>query len=156
MKAIFAINSLGGFGAGNALPWPKSKVDFQRFKDLTTGHTVVMGRSTWDSDMPKPLPNRRNCVLSKTLKDSRCEIFENINSLLMNLNQNEEVFVIGGVQVLWSLRYLINTIYLTRFYSKEKADITINIEQYLQGYQLNPVESLILDDHTFEVYTKIV
>ena len=154
MKAIFAVNALNGFGDKNGLPWPKSKNDLKRFKDITTGHTVVMGRSTWDSDMPKPLPNRRNIVLSKTLKDSRCEVYRNISDLLMELKTEEETYIIGGATILWSLRHYVDEVILTRFYSSHQAEITLDVDKYLEGFQRVSIESL--DDHSFEIYKKIL
>ena len=152
MNAIFAVNMIDGFGVGNTMPWPYSSADMKRFKELTTGHTVVMGASTWLSDMPKPLPNRRNCVLSTSLTDHRCEIFPNITALLMDLKEDEQVFVIGGAKVLWSLRPQIKRVYFTRHRSKQKADITLNADKYLEGFTL--VEHEDLDEFTVDIYER--
>ncbi len=152
MNAIFAVNMLDGFGVDNTMPWPHSSADMRRFKEITTGHTVVMGSSTWLSDMPKPLPNRRNCVLSTTLTDHRCEVFPNITALLMDIKQDEQVFVIGGAKVLWALRPQINKIYFTRHHSKNKATITLGTEKYFSGYNL--VSSEVLEGMTVEVYER--
>lgn len=153
MNAIFAVNMLDGFGIGNTMPWPHSSADMKRFKEITTGHTVVMGASTWLSDMPKPLPNRRNCVLSTTLVDHRCEIFPNITALLMDIKQDEQVFVIGGAKVLWALRPQINRIYFTRHHCKQKATITLSTEKYFGGFNL--VSSEVLEGMTVEVYERL-
>lgn len=152
MNAIFATNMVDGFGIGNTMPWPRSSEDLKRFKEITTGHTVVMGASTWLSDMPKPLPNRRNCVLSTSLVDHRCEIFPNITALMMNIEEDEEIFVIGGAKVLWAMRPHINTIYFTRHHSKEKSDITLSTNKYFEGYDL--VSSEVLDKMTVELYQR--
>lgn len=153
MNAIFAVNAVGGFGTGSDMPWPRSTVDLQRFRLLTEGSTVVMGGDTWRSNMPKPLPRRRNCVLSTTLKDDRCEVFHNINHLLMNLSVDESVFVIGGAKILWRLRPYIKKIYLTTFYSEEKSSVTLPIDQYLQPYE--KIGKEVFDDHRFEIYNRI-
>lgn len=150
MNAIFAVNSLDGFGDGDTMPWPRSSSDLGRFKAITTGHTVVMGSGTWASNIPKPFPNRRNCVLSSTLKDDRCKVFRNVTELMMNIGQDETVFVIGGAKTLWMLRPFINRIYLTRFDSAQRAEITLNTEQYLEGFKL--VSSERLDNHVFDIY----
>jgi dihydrofolate reductase len=152
MNAIFAVNMLNGFGIGNTMPWPHSTDDMKRFRELTTGHTVVMGSSTWLSDMPKPLPNRRNCVLSTTLVDHRCEVFPNITALMMGLHEDEQVFVIGGAKVLWALRPQINRVYFTRHRAKDKASITLDTEKYFQGFNL--VSSEVLDKMTVEIYER--
>jgi len=152
MNAIFAVNTIDGFGVGKTMPWPHSSEDMRRFKELTTGHTVVMGSSTWLSDMPKPLPNRRNCVLSTQLVDHRCEIFPNITALMSDLQPDEQVFVIGGAKVLWALRPQIKRVYFTRHRSKERSDITLNTEKYFEGFEV--VSSEILDNMTIEIYER--
>lgn len=152
MNAIFAVNTMDGFGVGNTMPWPHSSADMKRFKELTTGHTVVMGGATWLSDMPKPLPNRRNCVLSTTLSDTRCEIYSNITSLMMDIKDGEQVFVIGGAKILWSLRPHITRVYMTRHYSKQRADITLNTDKYLEGFKLVSQEEC--ETHRYETYER--
>lgn len=152
MNAIFAVNALGGFGFRGGLPWPKCSTDLARFKRLTTGATVVMGSGTWGSDMPKPLPGRRNIVLSTTLVDSRCEVVGNITALLMALRQDEGVWVIGGAKVLWKLRPYITTVYLTKFPDMSTADVVLDVTKYLEGYALQ--ERQTETDHQFEIWTR--
>lgn len=154
MNAIFAVNSIGGFGHNSSLPWPKSSTDLKRFKTITTGHTVVMGSGTWLSDMPKPLPNRRNIVISRTLKDDRCEVYDSIDAMRSNLSESEQVFVIGGAQILRELRPHITRVYLTKFPSKEICDVTLDVDEYLRDYEL--ISGEILAEHRFEVWEKIV
>ena len=68
---IWAQDNNGGIGKDNKLPWHISE-DLINFKKITSIHTIIMGRKTWDSLPKKPLPNRRNIVLSSnTLIDSR-------------------------------------------------------------------------------------
>jgi dihydrofolate reductase len=153
MNAIFAVNSLDGFAVGNTMPWPHNSTDLKRFKRLTSGQTIIMGRGTWDSDMPKPLPNRRNCVLSETLVDPRCEIHRNIITLLESITDSESAWVIGGTKILWQLRPYIKTIYLTRFSSAHHADVFLDTEKYLNQYALTNTEHE--EDHTFNTYKRI-
>lgn len=152
MNAVFAVNSIDGFGVDNTMPWPRSSVDLKRFKDITNGHTVVMGASTWLSDMPKPLPNRRNIVLSTTLVDERCEVCRSITELLMTLKDSEEVYVIGGATVLWALRSYINRVYFTRHNSAQRADITLSTNEYFDGF--HSMHSEHLDEHMFDIYVR--
>lgn len=152
MNAIFAVNLLNGFGTGTDMPWPRSTLDLQRFRSLTSGHTVVMGTNTWLSNMPKPLPNRRNCVLSTTLADSRCEVFSNITHLMMNLQQDETVFVIGGAKVLWQLQPFIKCVYLTRFKSANTCSVSLDTAKYLADFSLRSREDL--EDHVFDIYDR--
>lgn len=152
MNAIFAVNQADGFGTGTGMPWPRSKVDLERFRMITWGSTVVMGRGTWESDMPKPLPNRRNCVLSHTLEDDRCEVFRGVQELMLGLQQNEHVWVIGGAKVLWTLRPYINKIHLTRFADKTASTVYFDTADYLDEFQLWHRQEL--DDHTFETWIR--
>lgn len=150
MNAIFAVNSVNGFGTGDDMPWPKSMVDLQRFKKLTSGSTVIMGSGTWNSNMPKPLPNRRNIVLSSTLNDDRCDVYRNITDMLMDLRQDESTWVIGGAKVLWMLRPNIQKVYLTRFKDTTESSVKLDVEKYLENFKL--VESEDHGDHMFEVW----
>jgi dihydrofolate reductase len=154
MKAVFGVNKVGGFGVDGGMPWPTSGVDLARFKHITSGGTVVMGKGTWLSNMPKPLPNRRNIVLSKELVDSRCEVYSSINDLLLNTEITEEVFVIGGAKVLWTLRPYINKVYLSVFNTSDPADVTFDAARYLLGFTKNHQE--ILDDHRFEIWDLVL
>ena len=64
---IWAQDTNGGIGKNGKLPWHISE-DLKKFKSLTYNSTVIMGRKTWDSLPIKPLPNRRNFVLSRQKK----------------------------------------------------------------------------------------
>src|SRR6056297_2465575 len=65
INAILACDDRGGIGKDGMLPWPKCEEDLAYFKRMTDGKTVIMGSSTWQSKgMPKPLPNRRNVVVT--------------------------------------------------------------------------------------------
>ena len=153
MRAIFAVNAFDGFAVGKTMPWPHSSVDLQRFKRLTEGHTVVMGKSTWCSDMPKPLPNRRNCVLSTTLEDTRCEVFRSIPQLLSAVERDKQVWVIGGALTLWELRPYITAVYMTQFRSSQRADVLLDTSKYLENYEL--VDKEFCGDHIFKTYKRI-
>jgi dihydrofolate reductase len=152
MKAIFAVDAIGGFGTPTGLPWPHSSVDMRRFKELTSGGTVIMGSGTWRSDIPKPLPNRRNIVLSRTLEDQRCEVYRNITELTMNITQDEPVWVIGGAETLWKLRPFIKTVYLTRFKLITKSTVTMKTDLFLEEFNLSKTEDF--GDHTLDIYTR--
>ena len=154
MNAIFAVNSIGGFGHNNSLPWPKSPVDLKRFKTITTGHTVVMGSGTWLSDMPKPLPNRRNIVISKSLIDSRCDVYASVEDMMMNVSEKESVFVIGGAKLLCTMLPYINRVYLTKFNSVEQCDVTLDVKQYLKDFEL--ISGELSAGHRFEIWERLV
>ena len=71
--------------------------DLKRFKQLTTGHTILMGRHTFESLPKGALPNRPNCVLSRTVKElPGCECFGSWDEFLFTCMPDEEIFIIGG------------------------------------------------------------
>lgn len=154
MNAIFAVNAVDSFGNGQDMPWPHSKVDMKRFRELTTGNTVLMGSGTWNSNMPKPLPNRRNCVLSTTLVDYRCEIYGSVTNFMMNTPIDEPVFIIGGAKVLQLMKMFTTKVFLTRFKTTDEAPIKLDTKQYLDEFKLESIEDF--GDHTFEIYNRIV
>ena len=152
INAIFAVNAIDGFGDGDTMPWPRSRIDLKRFKDITMGHTVVMGAKTWLSDMPKPLVGRRNIVLSTSLVDDRCEVYSSVNGVMMNVSQDEEVYVIGGATILWTLRPYIQRVYLTRHDAVQPATVLLHTERYLDGYTLAKREKI--ENIVFDIYDK--
>ena len=81
MKGILvAVSPEGIIGKDNTIPWHYS-ADLKRFKRLTTGNTIIMGRKTWESLPKKPLPNRRNIVITKSSIEN-IECFKSIDDAL--------------------------------------------------------------------------
>lgn len=152
MNAIFAVDEHGGFGTGSDMPWPRCKTDLDRFKHYTSGQTIIMGSGTWNSNMPKPLPNRRNIVLSSSLVDDRCEVYSSVDEIVSKVTDSTRAWVIGGAQVLWELRSWIKTIYLTRFYGIYPCSIVLDMPKYLDGYVLQDRQKL--DTHRFDIWQK--
>ena len=74
--------------------------DLKRFKALTTGHTIIMGRNTFESLPKGALPNRRNVVLSTTIKElPGCEVFPTLDAALQSCQPDENIYIIGGARV---------------------------------------------------------
>ena len=74
--------------------------DLKRFKALTTGHTIIMGRKTFESLPKGALPNRRNVVLSRSEKEfPGCEVFPSLKEALKHCKPDEDIFIIGGASV---------------------------------------------------------
>lgn len=74
--------------------------DLKRFKALTTGHTIIMGRRTFESLPKGALPNRRNVVLSHTVATlPGCECYRSLDEALASCTENEDVYIIGGESV---------------------------------------------------------
>jgi dihydrofolate reductase len=110
LAIIAAIGKNRVIGKDGKLPWHIAE-DLKRFKRLTVGHTVLMGRKTWES-LGKLLPNRRNIVItSSPINDVEC--YTAINAALDALKDQERVFVIGGAQVYAALFDRADELYLT-------------------------------------------
>jgi dihydrofolate reductase len=74
--------------------------DLKRFKQLTTGHTIVMGRRTFESLPKGALPNRRNCVLSATVRElPGCECFPAWEAFVASCRPDEDIYIIGGASL---------------------------------------------------------
>ena len=74
--------------------------DLKRFKSLTTGHTIIMGRNTFLSLPKGALPNRRNVVLSRTVTDfPGCDVYPSLEEALAHCAPDEDVYIIGGASV---------------------------------------------------------
>jgi len=112
-------------GRENRLIWHLS-ADLKRFKKLTTGYTVVMGRKTFES-IGKALPNRRNVVISRTpdFTAPGCEVVDSIEGLWESVKDDEKVFVIGGGHIYRQLWDRADRLYLTRVHLQAEGDAVI-------------------------------
>ena len=99
LTLIAAVAKNGVIGSDNAIPW-KLPEDLKRFKALTMGHTIIMGRKTWTS-LGRPLPGRRNLVISRNPNFSApgAELFPSLAAALDSCATADEVFVIGGAEI---------------------------------------------------------
>ena len=102
ISLIAGVAQDGAIGRANKLLW-RLPADLARFKALTMGHAVIMGRKTWDSLPAKfrPLPGRRNLVLTRNLDAalSGAEQFSSLEAALAACAGQERVFVIGGAEI---------------------------------------------------------
>jgi len=120
LLAIMAVSDEWGIGNNGRLPW-NNKDEMRFFKFMTINHTVVMGRKTFDSMGRKPLPNRRNIVLTNADLSSSTMIkdpngVEFVNSIDdASFTNKEEVYVIGGISIIKMLidrveAFLVSTV----------------------------------------------
>ena len=90
------------------------KEDLRRFRQLTTGHTVIMGRRTFHSLPKGALPNRRNIVLSRTETNfPGCNVYTSLSEALKHIADNVEAFIIGGASLYKEGLAVANRLYLT-------------------------------------------
>jgi dihydrofolate reductase len=110
-KAIAAMSLNRVIGAGNKIPWHLPE-DFKWFKQLTTGHVIVMGRKTFES-IGKPLPNRETIVLSRSqFSYPGVRTISELSAIDL-AGESREVFICGGAQVYAQALPLCSDLYLT-------------------------------------------
>ena len=116
-KAIVAVSEDGVIGRNGDLPWRLSG-DLQWFKKITMGHTILMGRKTWDS-LPKALPGRENWVLSRrNLRSEGMRLFSSLKDVAEHLPDRQTLFVIGGGEVYRQALPLCHELYITQVHQK--------------------------------------
>lgn len=123
VSLIAAVASNGVIGSDNALPWRLSE-DLKRFKALTLGHPVIMGRKTYES-IGRPLPGRRNIVISRTAGYAAegCEVAGSFGAALAACRTgSDEIFVIGGAQIYAEALPLARRLYLTEIHRDYAGD----------------------------------
>lgn len=109
--------------------------DLKRFKEITSGFPVLMGDKTWESLPIKPLPKRRNIVitLNKEADYEDCEIIHSLENAIQLVENEEKAFIIGGATIYKLFINNIDTLYLTRIHSDFEADVffpTINFDDW--------------------------
>ena len=127
ISIIAAVAKNNVIGKRNALPWYLPE-DLKRFKKLTAGHTVLMGRKTFESIMTKlgkPLPNRKNVVITRDKNyqvPAGVVLFNDVVSALESLKA-EDVFIIGGGEIYNQTIDKADTLYVTHVHADHEGDV---------------------------------
>ena len=155
IRAILAHDSQYGIGKDGDLPWPKNSEDLKWFKESTSGSTVVMGRNTWNSLPFKPLPNRHNVVVSRNtnLKSDIIEVLRpDIYKSRMNvMSQHEDVWIIGGAQLLESSLDIIDELWLNNVGGEYDCDVFLPYRKIESIFKVDQIEI-----RTFGVVSKLI
>ena len=118
---VVAISENHVIGKDNKLLWYLPN-DLKHFKDITTGHTVIMGRKTYES-VGKPLPKRRNIIITRqAITIDGCEVVNSIEAALALCQNEEEVFIVGGAEIYKQAMHLTDRIYLTIVHKEFEGD----------------------------------
>ena len=122
VSMVVAIAENNAIGKNNQLLWHLPK-DLKHFKTITSGHTVIMGRKTFDS-VGKPLPNRRNIVITrnKDLSIQGAEVVNDLATALSLCTIEQEVFIVGGAEIYKQAMADTDRIYLTVVHGSFEAD----------------------------------
>ena len=139
ISIIVAVAQNGVIGDKNSLLWHISE-DMRFFKRTTSGHPVIMGRKTYES-LGRPLPNRTNIVISRTLRSIEgCTVVGSLEEAVAMFPKEEEVFIIGGAQIYALALNIADKLYLTRVCHDYEGDTSFP-EWNEQEWQLISQES---------------
>ena len=125
LSIIVAVAENNVIGKDNQLIWHLPE-DLKRFKQLTTGHTIIMGRKTFES-IGRVLPNRKHIVLCKSnrleIQDENVQVISDIKLLDKYIQSEEENFVIGGASIYELLMPYVNKMYITKIHQNFEGDV---------------------------------
>lgn len=123
VSIVVAISTNNAIGKNNQLLW-HLPADLKHFKEITSGHPIIMGRKTYDL-IGRPLPNRRNIVITRQsgLIIPNVEVVLSLEEAISICKAENEVFVIGGAEIYKQALAFTNTIYLTTVHQNYDADV---------------------------------
>jgi len=125
LSIIVAVAENNVIGKDNKLIWHLPE-DLKRFKRLTTGHTIIMGRKTFES-LGRVLPNRKHIILCNDMQmnidNENVEVLEDISMLKEYIDSEEEHFIIGGATIYKLLIPYANKLYLTLIHEEFDGDV---------------------------------
>ena len=139
--AVVAMADNGVIGRDNDLPW-RLPDDLRRFKSITIGHAVLMGRRTYET-IGRPLPDRRNLVLTRDRNWSApdCVVVHTPGEALAAVGESGRLFVIGGAQVYLACWGFVNRIELTEVHAELEGDTR------LQGFDRSEWIETFREEH---------
>jgi dihydrofolate reductase len=160
VSIIAAVADNGVIGRDGGLPW-HLPADLKRFKKLTTGRHMVMGRRTWDSIGRRPLPGRPTIVVSRdpAFVAEGARVARSLEEALELAAGADEVFVAGGQAIYWEALPVADRVYLTRVHASFEGDTffpafdasawRVVVEERHEADEKNP------HAHTFRVYERV-
>lgn len=156
---IAAASENNALGKDNQLVWHLPN-DFKRFKEITSGHYIIMGRKTFES-FPKPLPNRTHIIITrqKNYKVENCIVVNSIKEAIDASPKNEDIFIIGGAEIYNQSIDFADKIELTRVHANFEADAyfpEINTTNWKLIFEENHKKDEKHNfDFTFQTYIKV-
>ncbi|MFC4308369.1 type 3 dihydrofolate reductase [Steroidobacter flavus] len=123
LSIIVAVADNGVIGSGNQLPW-RLPDDLKRFKALSLGKPIVMGRKTFDS-IGRPLPGRQNIVISRQpgLEIPGCTVVTSIDAAIAAAQPAPEIVIVGGADIYRQVLPQVQVIHLTRVHASVEGDV---------------------------------
>jgi len=122
LSLIVAMATNRTIGIDNQMPWHLS-ADLKKFKKITMGHPIIMGRKTFES-IARPLPGRQNIIISRNphYQQQGCLVFNDLDSALKNCAGYDEVFVIGGATLYKATLARADRLYITEIQQAFSGD----------------------------------
>ncbi|MCK4842638.1 MAG: dihydrofolate reductase [Methylococcales bacterium] len=122
ISLIVAMASNRAIGLNRQMPWHLS-ADLKKFKRITMGSPILMGRKTYES-IGRPLPGRTNIIISRNpcYQQEGCLVFDHIDKAIAACNEYDEIFIIGGASFYESMLPIADTLYLTQINKVFEAD----------------------------------
>ena len=151
LSIIVAIGKNNEIGGNNDLLW-HLPADLKRFKEITTGHVIIMGRKTFESLPNGALPNRRNIVISRNsdLQIEGVEVYSSLDLALLKAMDEEEVFIIGGAQLYKQTFRDANKLYLTKVHAEfPQADIYFPVIDYTEWLEIRRETHLVDEKNAY-------
>jgi dihydrofolate reductase len=155
---IAAASENNALGKNNELVWHLPN-DFKRFKSLTSGHHIIMGRKTFES-FPKPLPNRTHIVISRqeNYSPDGCIVVSSMAKAIEICSLEETVYIIGGGEIYNLGLPFSNKIELTRVHHNFEADAffpEINLQDWeIINSEFQPKDAKHQFDYTYQTYVR--
>ena len=155
---IAAVAENNALGKDNKLLWHLPD-DFKRFKDVTIGHYIIMGRKTFES-FPKPLPNRTHVIITrqKNYQPEGCIVVDSLLKAIAVCPKNEELFIIGGGEIYKQSIAIADKLDITKVHHTFEADtffpeIDLN-EWKLATSEFHPKDEKHLFDFSFQTFLR--
>lgn len=122
ISLIVAMATNRAIGLNNDMPWHLS-ADLKKFKKITMGHPILMGRKTFES-IGRPLPGRSNIIISRNsdYQQTDCLVFDSVDKAIVACNHYDEIFVIGGAMFYETMLPKADNLYLTQINKPFEAD----------------------------------
>ncbi len=164
LSIIAAVAANRVIGRNNKLPWRQS-TDLKRFKTLTMGHHVLMGRKTYGDDVSKPLPGRVNVVITNNsdFKAQGVAIARSIDEAIAKAEaaQDEEVFILGGGEIFRQTIHRADRMYITQIHADVEGDTFFPEFDDVNEWRLVDREDFEADDKneypfSFLTYDRVV
>jgi len=155
---IAAVAENNALGKDNNLLWHLPS-DFKRFKEITSGHHIIMGRKTFES-FPKPLPNRTHVIITRQKKFAHdgCIVVQDIEKAIAVCPMEEDLYIIGGGEIYSQSIHLADQLDITRVHHSFDADVyfpEIDPEIWeLTSEIFNPKDEKHLFDYTFQTFVR--